>query len=407
MSAQQPADGGRSRRGLHTRAVHLPLPPLPAQRPVGLPTYRTSAFVFETAEDYADVLNDRAAGYVYSRLDNPTVDAFAAGVASLEGAPAAQAFASGMAAISTTLLSLLSAGDHMVAQTQVYGGTYSILARLLPRLGVEVTMVDGADVDSVAAAMRPTTKVLYTETVANPALMVADLPALAEVAHGVGAVLVVDSTLASPVVCRPLEWGADLVIHSATKYLGGHTDATGGVVCGDVTLIAPLRLLRSDLGGSLAPDEAFLLHRGLATLPLRVERHCANALALALAVEQHPKVEAVSYPGLSAHQQHALAGKLFDQRDGVPLYGGIVTVSPRGGRAAGLAFCNGLRLAENATSLGGTVSKVSHVASTTHRQLDDDALLACGIAPSTVRISVGIEDAGDLIEDVTRSLDAL
>lgn len=389
-------------RDVYTRAVHLPPPPVPEERPVGLPTYRTSAFVFETAEDYADVLGDRAPGYVYSRIDNPTADAFAAAVAMLEGGEAAQPFASGMAAVSTTLLTFLGAGDHVVAQSALYGGTYAMLAQVLPRFGVETTFV--GSVEEAAAAMRDDTRVVYAETIANPSLDVADLSGLAQVAHDGGALFVVDSTFATPVVCRPLEWGADVVLHSATKYLGGHTDATGGVTVGSADLMARIRALRSNLGGSLAPDEAFLLHRGIATLPLRMDRQCESALAFATALATHPAIEAVAYPGLPDDPAHDLATKQFDVRHGSTRYGAVVTISPRGPREAGQAMCNRLRLAHNATSLGGTVSKVSHVASTTHRQLDDAALLAAGIKPSAVRVSIGLEDPDDLVDDFVQAL---
>jgi O-acetylhomoserine/O-acetylserine sulfhydrylase-like pyridoxal-dependent enzyme len=387
---------------VYTRAVHPPVPPVPNERPVGLPTYRTSAFVFETSGDYADVLGNRAPGYVYTRIDNPTVDALGAAVAALEGAEAAQCFASGMAAISTTLLTFLSAGDHVVAQRALYGGTYSLFAHLLPRLGITATLVDS--VEAAAEAVRPETKVVYGETIANPTLDVADLAGLAAVARSAGAVFVVDSTFATPVVCRPLEWGADVVVHSATKFIGGHTDATGGIALGSAELMRRVRALRTDLGGSMAPDEAFLLHRGVETLPLRVDRQCESALHFAQAMAAHDGIEAVHYPGLPDDRGHALATKQFDARRGSTRYGAVVTIAPKGGREAGQAMCDRLRLAYNATSLGGTVSKVSHVASTTHRQLDDDALLAAGIAPSAVRVSVGLEDPDDLVADFAQAL---
>ena len=384
---------------VYTRAVHPPHPVVPAARPVGLPTYRTSAFAFETAEEYSDVLGDRTPGYVYTRIDNPTVDAFGAAVAAFEGAEAAQCFASGMAAISTVLLTFLSAGDHVVAQRALYGGTHSLFAHVLPRFGIETTLVTTPE--EAAAAVRPATKVVYAETISNPTLVVADLAGLAALAREAGALLVVDSTFATPVVCRPLEWGADVVVHSATKYFGGHTDATGGVALGAAGLMRRVRALRSDLGGSLAPDEAFLLHRGLATLPLRVDRQCETALAFATALAEHAHV---AYPGLPHDPSHELATKQFDVRRGSTRYGAIVTVAPRGPREAGQAMCNRLRLAYNATSLGGTVTKVSHVASTTHRQLDDEALRAAGIAPSAVRVSVGLEDPDDLVADFRAAL---
>ena len=384
---------------VYTRAVHPPVPPVPAQRPMGLPTYRTSAFHFDTQGEYSDVLGNRAEGYVYTRIDNPTVDAFGLAVAALEGAEAAQCFASGMAAISTTLLTFLSAGDHVVAQRALYGGTWSLFAHVLPRLGITTTHVSNAD--EAAAAMRPETRLVYGETIANPTLDVCDLPAFAAVAHEAGVPLVVDSTFASPVVCRPLEWGADVVLHSATKFFGGHADATGGVAVGSREAMKRVRALRSDLGGSMAPDEAFLLHRGTETLPLRVDRQCETALAFATALAEHADV---SYPGLPNDAFHDLATKLFDSRRGSTRYGAIVTVAPRGGREAGVAMCDRLRLAHNATSLGGIATKVSHVASTTHRQLDDEALRAAGIAPSAVRVSIGLEDPDDLIGDFTAAL---
>lgn len=395
-------------RGEGTRAVHVPPPTVPIQPPVGLPTYRSSTFEFETAQQYSDVLGDREGGYTYSRIDNPTSDAFALAVASLEAhrldkPVGAQPFASGMAAISTVLLTLCGTGNHVVAPAAAYGGTYGILRNVLARFGVETTFADGTDVDAVRAAIRDTTAVVWAETIANPTTAIADLPALAAVCRDAGVPLVVDNTFASPIVCRPLSWGANIVVHSATKYIGGHSDATGGVAIGDVDLLARVRKARVDLGGCLAPDEAFLLHRGVTTLAVRMARHCATAQSLADALDAHPLVERIDYPGLAAHPQHALAGKLFDGRR----YGAIVTITPRGGRDAGMRLCDGLRLARVATSLGGSHSLVSHVASTTHRQMDDAALAAAGILPGAVRLSVGLEDPDDLIADVTAALDRL
>ncbi|GAC1442671.1 MAG: methionine gamma-lyase [Mycobacteriales bacterium] len=394
--------------GEHTRAVHTPAPPVPEQEPIGLPVYRTAAWGFADADEYRDVLNGTRPGYSYSRMDNPTADAFAQGVAALESANIAsevtgQPFASGMAAISTVLIALTKAGAHVVCPREVYGGTYGLLSELLPRFGVATTFVDSTDLDAVRAAMRPNTTVLWGETLANPTMTVADLPALAAVAHQAGATFVVDSTFASPAICRPLEHGVDIVVHSATKYIGGHSDVTGGVAVGAPELLARVRHDRAELGGSLSPDDAFLLHRGLATLPLRVARHCATAMSVATAVAEHPRVERVDYPGLPGHRDHGLAVKLFDPGR----FGAVVTITPDGGRDAGGALCDGLRLMRVASSLGGTHSKVSHVAATTHRQLDDAALIAAGIGPAAVRLSIGLEDADDLIADITQALDAL
>lgn len=378
------------------------------QVPLGLPVHRTSAFAFPTAQAYADVLNGAAPGYAYSRVDNPTADAFARGVAALEAANidrdvAAQPFASGMAAVATVVMALTRAGAHVVAPREVYGGTYDLLTSVLDRFAVRTSFVDSTDLDAVRAAIRPETALLYGETLANPTMTVADLPGLAAIAREAGVPFVVDSTFASPAVCRPLEHGADIVVHSATKYLGGHSDATGGVAVGSPELMARVRHDRIELGGSLAPDEAFLLHRGLSTLPLRVGRQCRTALAVAQALEDHPAVLRVGHPGLDSHRDAALARKLFD--DG--RYGACIGITPAGGRAAGMALCDALRLVAVATSLGGTHSVVSHVASTTHRQLSDAALAEAGIDPGMVRISVGLEDPDDLVADLRQALDRL
>jgi cystathionine gamma-synthase/O-acetylhomoserine (thiol)-lyase len=404
--------------GEGTRAVNWPEPEPLAQLPDALPVHRSAAFTFADADEFADVLGGRRPGYSYSRVDNPTSDAFAAAVAVAEahgvtgpaGEPAAivgQPFASGMAAIATVLMACTAAGAHVVASREVYGGTYSLLAHVLSRFGVQTTFVDTSDLDAVRAAMTDRTTVVYAETLANPTMSVADLPGLAAIAHDAGAVLAVDSTFASPAVCRPLQWGADFVAHSATKYIGGHADATGGVVVASADRIAPVRALRIDLGGALAPDEAYLLHRGMSTLPLRMERHCATALAFAEAMQADGRLLRVDYPGLPTHRDHELAAKLFDSGAYGTRYGAVVTITPQGGRAAGIALCDALRLVRVSSSLGSTRSKVSHVASTTHRQLDDDALRAAGIDPAAVRVSIGLEDADDLVADVRRAIDRI
>jgi cystathionine beta-lyase/cystathionine gamma-synthase len=411
--SRPPASSTASRRlGENTRAVHLPAPTVPSQQPLGTPVYRTAAFAFESSAEYAAVLGDAVPGYTYSRIDNPTVDAFAAAVAALESAglpepAAAQAFASGMAAISGVFLALARTGTHVVASAATYGGSYSLLRNVLSRFGVETDFVDLTDLKQVRAALRPATRVVYAETLANPTTAVADLPALAEIAAAAGALLVVDSTLAPPVVCRPLEHGADLVLHSATKYIGGHSDVTGGVVTGRPELISRIRAVRIDTGSSLAPDEAFLLRRGLETLPVRMRRQCSTAMVFAATLARHPAVARVDYPGLDSHPGHEVARRLFDAGPEGTRFGAIVTVTPHGGRETGMAFTDRLRIAQVATSLGGTHTKVSHAASTTHRQLDSAALAAAGIDPGAVRFSIGLEDAEDLVEDASSSLDSL
>ena len=387
----------------HTRAVHPPVPAPPAQRPLAPPVHRTATFVFGSAQECADVFADPSSGYSYSRTDNPSVDAFATAAASLEGEGAAgQAFASGTAATTAVLLALCSAGAHVVAPQEVYGGTWALLTRQLARYGVATTFVDGRDLAAVRAAVRDETAVLWAETLANPTMSVADLPGLAAVAREAAVPLVVDSTFAPPPVCRPLEHGADLVVHSATKYHGGHSDVTGGLVVGDPALVARVREVRVDTGGSLGPDDAVLLQRGLATLPLRVERQCATALQVATALEQHPAVARVDHPGLASHRDHDLAVRLLHPGR----YGAVLLLTPHGGRAAGLALVDRLRLVARATSLGGTVTKAVHCASTTHRMLPDDALAAAGIDPGAVRVSVGLEDPADLVADLVQALGA-
>jgi len=402
----------RRQLGENTRAVHLPPPPASAQQPIGTPVYRTAAFAFGSAEEHTAVLNDTVPGYSYSRIDNPTVDAFARSVAALEGAglsrwPAAQAFSSGMAAISAVFWTFARAGAHVIAPNAVYGGTYGFLRNVLARFGVEVTFVDITDLSAVADAMRPATRIVFAETVANPTTDIADLRRLSELAQDNGALLVVDSTLAPPVICRPLEHGADLVLHSATKYIGGHSDITGGVVTGRIELISEIRSVRIDTGGSLSPDDAFMLRRGLETLPLRVRRACSTASVFAATVSRHPSVLRVDYPGLASHKGHELARRMFDAGPEGVRFGAIVTVTPYGGREAGMAFADKLRLATVATSLGGTHTVVSHSASTTHRQMDDRTLAVAGIDPGAVRFSIGLEDAEDLLSDAFTALESL
>jgi len=402
----------RRQLGENTRAVHLPPPPETTQRPIGTPVYRTAAWAFSSAQEYAAVLNDQVPGYSYSRIDNPTVDAFARAVAALEGAnlgrwPAAQAFSSGMAAISGVFWTFARTGAHVVSSAAVYGGTYSLLNNVLTRFGVGTDFVDITDLDAVRAAMTPATRIIYAETIANPTTAVADLRQLAEIAHERGALLVIDSTLAPPVICRPLDHGADLVIHSATKYIGGHSDVTGGVVTGSLDLIGQIRATRIDTGGSLSPDDAFQLRRGLETLPVRVRRQCASATVFAATLAKHPAVAYVDYPGLATHPGHEVARRTFDSGPEGTRFGAIVTVTPFGGREAGLAFASGLRLAATASSLGGTHTVVSHVATTTHRQLDERALAVAGIDPGAVRFSIGLEDVEDLISDAFMALEGL
>ncbi len=400
------------RPGENTRSVHLPPPPVPAQQPVAVPIYRTAAFAFSSGAEHSAVTSGAAPGFSYSRVDNPTVEALCSAVAWLEGVNlqhrvATQAFASGMAAISSVIWAFTRVGARVVAPLAAYGGTHSFLRNVAANFGIPADFVDINDPRQVRAALRPGTSILWAETLANPTVTVADLSALARLAHEAGALFVVDSTLAPPVICRPLEHGADLVLHSATKYFGGHADVTGGVVTGHPELIATIRRLRIDTGGSLAPDEAYTLRRGLETLPVRVRRQSATAQLLAASLARHPAVRTVYYPGLAQHQGHELARRQFDAGPEGTRFGAIITVAPYGGYEAGLAFANRLRLARMATSLGGTQTKVSHVASTTHQHFDPSALAAAGIDPGSVRFSIGLEDVEDLLADASSALDSL
>jgi O-acetylhomoserine/O-acetylserine sulfhydrylase-like pyridoxal-dependent enzyme len=387
--------------GLGTRAVHGAGAPLPAEHSLAAPIWQTSTFAFTDAEHYAHTLHQPREGFVYTRYENPTTAALEATVADLEGAVEGLATASGMGAIATVLLSLAGAGDHLVAQRDLYGGTFSLLSGVAGRLGIEVSFVDGSDPEAVRAALRPATRAVYAETIANPTMTVADLPVLAEVAADAGVPLVVDNTVASPWLCRPLEHGAAVVVHSATKYLGGHGDVVGGLAL----FAEPERHGQAwrtmiDLGASPDPFAAWLVLRGVKTLGLRMRRHGDNARLLAELLDGHPKVARVYWPGLPGHPTHAVAAKLLDG------WCGMLSFDLRGGREAGRRFIEATRLALLAPSLGAPETLVSHPASTTHRQLDADALAAAGIGEGMVRVSVGLEDGADLADDFRQALEA-
>jgi len=390
----------RRRHGFSTRAIHgARMPPVDQETP-SVPIFQTSTFRFETSERYAETISFRRPGFTYTRgYGNPTLSAFERLMADLEGTQAAFSFASGMAAIHTTVTSLARAGERVVSSTELYGGTFSLMTTVLPRYGIDVTFVDPHDPDEVAKAL-PGAALFYVEAIANPNVTVADLPALGERCRSAGVPAVVDNTFASPYLCNPVELGFDLVLHSATKYVGGHNDLIGGVVCGSRQLVDRLRDTVIETGGTMAPLEAWLCMRGLATLALRMERHCANAQTLAEHLEAHPKVERVHYPGLPSHPQHEVAARLL--RGG---FGGMMAFDVAGGVEGGMRFCDGLELAWVAASLGGTQTLVGHAASTTHRQMDPEARRAAGIGDGLVRVSVGIEDVDDLIEDFDRALE--
>ena len=340
------------------------------------------------------------AGYVYGRWANPTVDAFEAAVAELEGAEVAEAFASGMAAISSVFLALCRSGDKIVAARQLYGNTHSLLEQRLPGYGISSQTFDLADHAGMAAALEDA-RLIYCETIGNPRVQVADLDALAGLAQAADVPLVVDNTFASPYLCRPLEHGASIVIHSATKFLGGHHDLLGGVVCCDSGTVDRLRAVGRDFGATLAPLNAWLALRGMTTLPLRVERSCASALAVAEALARNSGVETVYYPALEGDSSRALADSLLGGRGG-----GTLGFDVAGGRARAQRFQAALTVVRPAASLGGHHSLIVHAASVTHTQLGADELLAAGISEGFCRLSIGLEDASDLIADLEAALEA-
>ena len=387
-------------RGFATRAIRAATTaPRVDQHPNAVPIYQTATFSADTAREFADAVN--GGGHAYSRISNPTTDALADAVAVLERAEGGVVTASGMGAIHAALLSLVSAGDRIVATRAIYGSTRSLLDRVFGRLGVTTDYVDITDHGAVEAALATTpTRVLYVETISNPTIVVADLAALASAAHRHGALLVVDSTFASPYLVQPLALGADLVIHSATKFIAGHSDVLAGAVVGSEALVRPVRSVTVDTGGTLAPLAAFLVLRGIPTLAIRMERHAATALGLARHLEGRPGVARVYYPALASHPQAAVAARQL--RSG----GGILAVELEGGRAAGEAFIDGLTIPEKTASLGSIHTIVAHPPSSTHRQFDEAALEAAGIAPGLLRVSVGLEDLDDLIADVDAALSA-
>ncbi len=392
-----------SAKGFSTRAIRAASrTPAVDQTPTSVPIYQTATFASADADELGRVAADARAGFAYSRISNPTTSALGSAYAELAGGAAGAALASGMGAIHATLASLVRAGDRIVAPIASYGSTRSQLNRVFGGFGVRVDIVDTTDLDAVAAALAAApTSVLYAETIANPTTHLADHAGLAELAHRHGATYVVDNTFASPYVCRPLDLGADLVVESATKFLGGHSDVIAGVVAGSSERIAAVERAQIDTGATLGPLEAFLVLRGILTLALRVERHAATAAALAAWLEGHDGVGVVLYPGLASHPHYDVAVRQF--RPGVA--GGMLAFEVVGGREAGRAVIDALRLPELTASLGSVHTMVVHPPSTSHRQSTEAELLAAGITPGLLRVSVGLEDLEDLQDDLDAALD--
>ena len=391
----------RSGRGFATRAVHRPTVPPQDGDPLAPALDLSSTYSFEDTEAFAKASKERVgAGYVYTRWANPTVDAFEAAVADLEGAHDAEAFASGMAGIWCAFLALCGPGDRIVAARQLYGNTYSLLNTRMKDFGVTTEFFDVDDLDGIAGALDGAA-MLYCETIGNPRIVVAGLPALGRLARSAGVPLVVDNTFASPALCRPVEHGATLVLHSATKFLGGHHDLVGGVACGDPATIDRVRAVARDLGPTLAPFNAWLALRGLATLPLRVERSSASALAIAEMLASHEAIDRVDFPGLAGDPSYGLCRSLLGGRGG-----GTIGFVIAGGRERASRFQERLKVVLPAASLGGTHSLVVHAASITHTQLTSEELRAANIDKGFCRLSVGLEDPEDLSEDLASALSA-
>jgi O-acetylhomoserine (thiol)-lyase len=419
--------------GFRTRALHAGTPPDPTTGARAMPIYLSTSFVFDSAEHAAELFALRTYGNIYSRIGNPTVAAFEERMASLEGGLGAVATASGLSAQLSTILALAQVGDHIVASASLYGGTITQFTVTLKRMGIDCTLVPGDDLSAVAAAIGPNTKALFTETIGNPLGNVADLEAWASIAHDHGVPLVVDSTFATPALCRPIEWGADIVVHSATKFIGGHGTVIGGVLVesgkfpwgagkhpllsepspgyhdmnfaetfGEYAFLMRARaeVLR-DVGACLSPMNAWLLLQGTETLALRMKAHVENARAIANWLAKREEVAWINFAGLDDSPYRALARKYLP--DGA---GAVFTFGLRGGRAAGQAFIEALELWSHLANVGDAKSLVIHPASTTHQQLSDDEMRAGGVTPEMIRLSVGLEDVEDLIWDLEHGLRA-
>ena len=424
--------------GFRTRALHAGGVPDAATGARAVPIYQTTSFVFESAADAANLFALQKYGNIYSRIGNPTVAAFEERIASLEGGIGAVATASGMSAEFITFAALVGAGDHVVASAQLYGGTVTQLDVTLRRFGVETTFVPSTDSADYAAAIRPETKVVYVEVIGNPSGEIADLAGLAQVAHDAGVPLVVDATLATPYLCRPIEHGADIVIHSATKFLGGHGTTLGGVVVesgrfdwgngkfpqmtepvtsyggvrwwenfGEYGFLTKLRSEQlRDIGPALSPQAAFHLLQGVETLPQRLDAHLANARAVAHWLDADPRIGHVTWAGLPSHPHHERAARYLPAGPGAVFSFGIRGTDRVGAREAGQRFIESLQLASHLANIGDARTLVIHPASTTHQQLTAEQLAAAGVPEDLVRISVGLEDVEDILWDIDQALTA-
>ena len=426
-------------QGFETLALHAGQEVDPATGARAVPIYQTTSYVFNDTEHAASLFGLEEFGNIYTRIMNPTTDVLEKRIAALEGGVGALAVASGQAAETLAILNLASAGDEIVSTTSLYGGTYNLFAHTMPRMGIKVNFCEPTP-EGIAAAITPKTKAVYSETLGNPDLLTLDIRAIADIAHRAGVPLIIDNTMPSPYLCRPLEHGADIVVESLTKFIGGHGTSIGGIIVdggsfdwtngtfpqftepdpsyhglvyGDVftaanfganiayIIKARVQYLR-DTGAALSPFNSFLFLQGVETLPLRMERHSQNAMAIAKFLTEHPKITWVNYPGLPGHPAYDRAIRYY--RSG--LFGAILGFGIRGGLEAGRSFINNVKLFSHLANIGDAKSLVIHPASTTHSQLDENAQQASGVSADYVRLSVGLETVGDLIADLDQALDA-
>ena len=399
-----------------------------------VPIYQTTSYLFRDTDHAAALFNLERAGHIYTRISNPTTAVLEERIAALEGGVGAVCTASGQAALHLAVVTLMDAGSHIVSSQSIYGGSHNLFMHTLPRFGIETSFVDPRDPDAFRAAIKPNTRLVFAETLGNPGLEVLDIPAVAEVAHGAGLPLIIDSTFATPYLCRPFDHGADLVHHSVTKFLGGHGIAIGGVIVDGgrfdweasglfPTLTEPYAgyhgidyaeefgpqayIMRArteglrDFGACMSPTNAFNILQGVETLPVRMDRHVANTRAVAAFLQPHEAVERVIYPELDDHPDQALAQKFLPRGAGA-----ILSFELKGGREAGRRFIETLRLFSHLANVGDAKSLVIHPATTTHQQMDAEALAAAGVSEGLVRLSIGLESANDLIDDLGRALKA-
>ena len=421
-----------------TLAIHSGQVPDSATGARALPIYQTTSFVFDSADHAASLFNLQTFGNVYSRLSNPTVAALEERVAALDGGRAGLASSSGMASEAMALMTILQQGDHVVAAGSLYGGSVTMLSISLKRFGITTTFVDATRPEDFAAAMRPNTRAVFAESLGNPSLTVLDIAAVAEVAHSHGVPLIVDNTVPSPFLCNPLAHGADIVVHSATKYLGGHGTTLGGVLVesgrfpwdngkfpgmtepsagyhgvkffetfGDFgfTMRARMEVLRV-YGSALSPFSAWQILQGVESLHVRMERHCTNARKVAQFLKDHPRVAWVNYPGMPEHPQYDLVHKQMRTVDGTPGASGLLAFGVKGGMDAGVRFIEAAQIMSHLANIGDTRTLIIHPASTTHRQLEAKQQLDAGVLPDMVRMSVGIEHIDDILWDIDQALSA-